>query len=150
MGPRGSPEAAPRAIETPFVIVLDTHVLVWVREGNERLGRRTARRIDRALHDGALAVSAFSFWEIAMLVGAGRMRLRVTVDEFRAATLGAGVLEMPVDGAIAILSTRFGMHGDPADRIILATALQHEASLATADRSLLHLDGGPPLVDASH
>jgi PIN domain nuclease of toxin-antitoxin system len=131
------------------VILLDTHVLVWVREGNERLGRRTSRRIDRALHDGALAISAFSFWEIAMLVDAGRMRLRVTVDEFRAASVGAGVLEIPVDGSIAILSTRLGMHGDPADRIIVATALQLRASLATADSAMLTLEEGPALLDAT-
>lgn len=149
MGACRSSEAPRGAIATSFVILLDTHVLVWAREGNERLGRRTSRRIDRALHDGVLAVSAFSFWEIAMLVDAARMRLRVTVDEFRAATLGAGVLEVPVDGSIAILSTRLGMHADPADRIIVATALQQGASLATADGNLLKLERGPALIDAT-
>ena len=132
------------------MIVLDTHVLIWARQGSDRLGRRTVRRIDRALQDGSLAVSAFSFWEIAMLVRASRLRLRATVDEFRAATLGAGVLELPVDGSIAVLSARLeGMHGDPADRIIVATALTHAATLATADAALLALKGGPVLVDAT-
>jgi PIN domain nuclease of toxin-antitoxin system len=132
------------------VILLDTHVVVWFRQGSERLGKRARRRIDTALREGNLAVSAFSFWEIAMLARGGRLGLRVTVDEFRAATLGAGVLEIPVDGAIAILSTRLsGMHGDPADRLIVASAIVQRAVLATADQSMLAMRGGPSCLDAT-
>jgi PIN domain nuclease of toxin-antitoxin system len=136
--------------ETPIVILLDTHVLVWFRQGSERMGKRARRRIDAALREGVLAVSAFSFWEVAMLARAGRLGLRVTVDEFRTATLGAGVLEVPVDGAIVVLSTRLsGMHGDPADRIIIASAIAQGAILATADENMLAMRGGPACLDAT-
>jgi PIN domain nuclease of toxin-antitoxin system len=132
------------------VILLDTHVLLWLRQGGTRVGRKAAKRIDTALRDGALAVSAFSFLEIAMLVAAKRVGLRVTVDEFRSATMGAGVIEASVDGNIAILSTRLaGMHGDPVDRIIVATAIAHGATLVTADEKILAMRGGPQRTDAA-
>ena len=145
-GPRRG-EATPQ--EPQILILLDTHVLVWTRHGGGRVGRKAARRIDAALRGGTLAVSAFSFWELAMLVAGGRVGLRVTVDEFRAATLGAGVLEIGVDGSIAILSTRLAsMHGDPVDRILVATAIAHGATLVTADQKILAMRGGPAVVDA--
>jgi PIN domain nuclease of toxin-antitoxin system len=110
------------------VILLDTHVLIWVTEGSSRLGRRARRRIEQAFHDGQVATSAFSFWEIGTLMLAGRLRGSRTPDEFRAAVVRAGVVEIPVDGEIAISSTRLaGMHGDPADRLIVATALARGA-----------------------
>jgi PIN domain nuclease of toxin-antitoxin system len=147
VGPGLTEEAFPSA---SAVILLDTHVLVWTRQGSARLGRRASRRIDGALRDGDLAVSAFSFWEIAMLSGAGRLRLSVSVEEFRKASLGAGVREVPVDGGIAILSAQLGgMHGDPADRIIVATALAQDAVLVTADENILRIKGGPKRVDAT-
>jgi PIN domain nuclease of toxin-antitoxin system len=129
------------------MILLDTHVLLWVRQGSARVGRRALRRIEGALRQGELLVSAFSFWELAMLVSAERLGLRVTVDEFRATTLRAGVVEVPLDGAVAILSTSLGLHGDPADRIIVATALAQGAVLATADEKILSMRGGPSMLD---
>lgn len=130
------------------MILLDTHMLLWIRQADRRVGPRVARRIDAALREGALAVSAFTFWEIGTLISAGRVRLRVTVEEFRSATLGAGIVEIPVDGAIAILSTRLsGMHGDPADRIIVATALTTSATLVTADEKILAMRAGPTRLD---
>jgi PIN domain nuclease of toxin-antitoxin system len=131
------------------VILLDTHVLVWVSEGSSRLGTRARRRIERAFHDGQAATSAFSFWEIATLTLAGRLRGSRTPDEFRAAVVRAGVIEIPVDGEIAILSTRLvGMHGDPADRLIVATALARGAVLVTADEKILAMKAGLRCLDA--
>ncbi len=131
------------------MIVLDTHVLIWVTEGSDRLGRRAKRRIERAFHDGQVAVSAFSFWEVATLMTAGRLRGARTAGEFRAAVVRAGVVEIAVDGEIAILSTRLaGLHGDPADRLIVATALARGAVLMTADAKLLAAKAGPERVDA--
>ena len=131
------------------MILLDTHVMLWRAMDDRRLGRRAARRIDAALRSGSLCVSAFSFWEVALLVGAGRVRMRATVDEFRAASLGAGIVEVAVDGKIAIASTQLAaMHADPADRIIVATALDRHATLVTADAKILAMSAGPAYLDA--
>ncbi len=131
------------------MILLDTHAMLWRAMDDRRLGRRAARRIDQALNAGELAVSAFSFWEVGLLVAAGRLQMRATVDEFRLASLAAGITEVPVDGRIAILATRLtGMHSDPADRLIVATALERGATLVTADAKLLALAAGPDCLDA--
>ena len=131
------------------MILLDTHAMLWRATASPRLGRRAARRIDQALNDGELAVSAFSFWEVGLLVVAGRFHMRATAGEFRTASLAAGITEVPVDGKIAILSTQLtGMHSDPADRIIVATALELGATLVTADAKILAMRAGPKCLDA--
>ncbi len=131
------------------MILLDTHVLVWLSEADARLGERARRRIERAFDDGEATASAFSFWEIANLMEARRLRGRRTPEEFRTATLRAGVVEVAVDGEIAILSTRLaGMHPDPADRLIVATALATGATLVTADQKILAMKSGPTRIDA--
>jgi len=59
------------------VILLDTHVLVWLDEANPRLGVDAIEQINIAFHAGEAMVSAISFWEVGMLVKKGRIRLDV-------------------------------------------------------------------------
>lgn len=127
--------------------MLDTHVLVWLAAGAPELGLRTSRLVDRSLRTDSVAVSAFSFWEIAMLVAKGR--LSASPLGLRAASLKSGIVELPLDGLLAIASTSLsGFHGDPADRIIAATALTHGARLVTADARILGWKGGLATQDA--
>lgn len=71
-----------------------------------------------------------------MLEQKGRIRLGMSVAEVRAALLRTNVSEVPVDGVIAMTAARLGIHGDPGDRFIVATALTHGATLMTADESI--------------
>ena len=120
------------------MIVLDTHVLVWLDQGLPNLGPRCRGLADGALEEDALTVSAITFWEVAMLVARKRLALELTVDQWRRDLLAAGLREIPVDGRVGVRAVSLtGLHRDPADRIIAATAELHEASLATADRRLL-------------
>jgi PIN domain nuclease of toxin-antitoxin system len=131
------------------MILLDTHVLVWFALDDKRLGARARRRLQRALREAKVGVSAFSYWEISLLSEAGRLRLDETLDAFRAETLEAGIEEFPLDGKIAILATRLvGMHADPADRIIVATALERGATLVTADAKILAMETRLARLDA--
>jgi len=57
------------------MILLDTHALVWLVEGNERLGPKTLVRINSAHTKGLLSASAITFWEVAMLVEKGRLEI---------------------------------------------------------------------------
>jgi PIN domain nuclease of toxin-antitoxin system len=120
------------------MILLDTHVLVHYESGDRKLGKRARMAIDRALLRDELFASALSFWEVAMLVARGRLTLDTTVSAFRAATLAAGIREEPVDGEIAIAAGELAdRHGDPADRMLVATALVRGLTLLTADAILL-------------
>ena len=120
------------------MILLDTHVLVWLDEGNSRLGADTLLHINSALASGTLAVSAISFWEIAMLVRKNRLEMQLDPGIWRNDLLNSGLREIPMDGAIGIRAAELSrFHGDPADRIIVATALQIAATLVTADQKIL-------------
>lgn len=131
------------------LIVLDTHVLVWLDKGEPRLGGETRRELDKALASGELTVSAISFWETAMLVAKGRLSLPTPVEAWRRQLLDAGLLELPVDGEIGVLAVSLpDLPGDPADRIIVATATRSGATLVTVDERLLAWPGPLPRLDA--
>lgn len=120
------------------MIVLNTHVLVWEDTGDRKLGRKTRALIDRHWVRGRVAVSAISFWETALLQKRRRISLPGPVSEWRPQLLSVGLIEFPIDGAIAIRATNLGgISEDPADRFIAATAIGHEAMLITADEALL-------------
>lgn len=120
------------------MIVLDTHVLLWAAGGDRKLGRKTRALIDRRWADGKLAVPAIAFWEVGLLEARGRVRLSTSVREWRSAVLTAGAVELPLDGNVALRALDLaGLHDDPADRFIVATAVAHEATLVTADERLL-------------
>ena len=128
--------------------LLDTHILIWQEQGDLRLGPQTRRAIARALQEDRAAVSAISFWEVGMRVQKGRLDFLLDLSAWRRDLLNLGLIEIPVDGGIA---TRAGqlpdIHGDPADRIIVATApAGHQ--LVTADGKILGWPGPLNRLDA--
>lgn len=120
------------------MILLDTHTLVWLDEGNPRLGQHSLAIIDQALKSKELYTSSISFWEIAMLVEKGRLTMQMSVETWRKNLIANGLQEIPLTGNIAIQSALLiDFHGDPADRMIVATALESAAALCTADMKIL-------------
>jgi PIN domain nuclease of toxin-antitoxin system len=122
------------------VIVLDTHVLVWIAEGDSRLGEATRKLIEAESENGQILVPAISVWEIAMLVAKGGLGLGQDVRNWvgRALELG-GVSLAELLPAISLESVALpgDFHSDPADRMIVATARYHQSTLFTADRQIL-------------
>ena len=122
------------------MILLDTHVILWLRLGLH-LGQHARTTIDEAWEAGELAVSAMSFWEIALLKSLGRINFPDDIGLWRREQLAQGVIEIPLDGDIGIrANTLTDFHRDPADRIIVATALQGH-QLVTEDRRILEWPG---------
>ena len=120
------------------MILLDTHAALWFTTDSAALGKKSRRITDHALKDGQLAVSAISFWEIALLAIKGRLRMIESATETRRVVLGSGVIEVPLSGEIAVLAGELeNLHADPADRFIAATAIARNALLVTADERLL-------------
>ena len=123
------------------MILLDTHVLLWLRAGDARLGPEARRQIDRAWQSGEVGVSSISFWETALLQEKGRIRLTADVGPWRREQLEQGLIEIPVDGEIGIRAVGLAdFHPDPADRLIVATALDGQR-LITADNRMLNWTG---------
>ena len=131
------------------MLLLDTNALLWVRRGDGRLGRLARREIERAWRMDALAVSAVSFWEVAMLVDKGRIRLSGDIHAWRREHLEQGVVEVPIDGDIGVRAAGLAdFHADPADRLIVATALGGHR-LVTSDRRILGWSGSLRRLDAT-
>ncbi len=119
------------------MIVIDTHIAVWMTTGTA-FGKRSTALVKRALAEENLAVSAISFWEIAMLLAKGRLRALKSATEQRGKVLAAGIRELPLSGELCILAGELeNLHADPADRLIAATAIALDATLVTADERLL-------------
>ena len=129
-------------------MLLDTQVLLWLRLGDSRLGPEARNLIEEVWQLDEIAVSAISFWEVAMLALKGRIRLSESVSTWRLRQLEEGVIEIPLDGATAVRAGLLSeMHGDPADRIIIATALGGH-KLMTADQRILDWPGRVTRLDA--
>ena len=121
------------------MIVLDTHAWVWWVSGQKTLSRRAGRIIEVAANEAAIYVSAISVWEVAQLVARGRLELTMNVESWVAKSAAFPFLHfVPVDNAIAIKSVSLPepLHSDPADRIIIATALLMGFPLITRDRKI--------------
>jgi PIN domain nuclease of toxin-antitoxin system len=120
------------------VIVLDTHAAIWFTTNDSALGKRSLAMAEEALSKDQLAVSAISFWEIAMLIAKGRLTARDPAAEQRSLILAAGIRELALTGDVAVMAVALeNLHNGPSDRFIVATAIAHDAMLMTADKALL-------------
>ena len=120
------------------MILLDTHVLVWLDQGSDRLGKKARRMIEKSYQKEELAIASVSFWEIGMLIEKGRLAFEGSLTEWRVSLLKSGFVELPADGKVALAAASLeNFLGDPVDRLISATALNQEARLVTADDRLL-------------
>jgi PIN domain nuclease of toxin-antitoxin system len=121
------------------VIVLDTHVLVWWVAEPGKLSLRARRAVKTGVAARALVTSAISIFEIATLLRRGRLVLGTDTDRWFHAL--HALPELTVEPVSAEVASAAGacpddFPGDPADRIIAATARVLGAKLVTADRSL--------------
>lgn len=121
------------------MMLLDTNVLLWRTGDDKRLSKQARRAIDQAVDRNAACVSAISLWEMAMLIRKQRIGLGQPLREWSRIAFGSQGLQLvPVDEMIAIDAGELeGIHGDPADRTIIATARAMACPLLTADQAIL-------------
>jgi PIN domain nuclease of toxin-antitoxin system len=123
-------------------LLLDTHVWIWTQEEVSRLGNETTRALVDP--ETSLNVSTVSTLEIARLVALGTIELSGTLDLWVEETLDSlqcSTLEISHEIAAAAYSLPSGLHKDPADHILVATARLHDLTLLTADERILDYDG---------
>ncbi len=118
-------------------LLLDTHIVLWLDSGDERLRPATRQLIETCWQGGgSILVSAVTAWEIALLVDTGRIGLdqpaEIWLDRF---TSRPGIEAVPLGYRAAARS--YGLHHlphcDPGDRLLIATAIELACPLVTYD-----------------
>jgi PIN domain nuclease of toxin-antitoxin system len=130
--PNGSGTLAP--------LLIDTHYWIWLQAGSrERVTPQNIDLVRESAAQGNLFLSVMSVWELGMMESKGRVRLHTSCAQWVEEALAMPGLSLaPLTPAIAVESTRLpgSFHGDPADRIIVATARTMHARLLTSDRNI--------------
>lgn len=121
-------------------LLLDTHVALWLDSGDDRLRASTRGLIDGCWRNGGtIFVSAVSAWEIALLVDTGRIDLDIPVAAWIERFLERpGIEAVPLDHRAASRSYQLHHleHRDPADRLLIATAIELACPLVTYDERI--------------
>jgi PIN domain nuclease of toxin-antitoxin system len=120
------------------VILLDTHVVVWLAFAPNELSRKATSAINEARRTGGgLAISDITLLELATLANKGRIRLNISLESFLIEVESRFVV-LPMTGRVCARAVGLpaAYPKDPADRIIGATALVQGLSLVTVDREI--------------
>ncbi len=129
-----------RRTSDPDLLLLDTHVWLWLVAGSRDLSTEARHTIERAAAAGTLRIAAISLWEIALLASRGRIVLGKSAGLWLGeALVHPGPAIDPLSPQIAIESYALPdvFHRDPADRLIVATARVANAILMTRDQRIL-------------
>jgi len=132
-----------------MTLLLDTHTILWLTEQVPRLGRTARQSCDVALAAGDLAIPTVVVFELGWAMARDRIEGPANLRDWRNRLLSLGVREIGLSAEIAMGAVELeGLHSDPIDRIIVATAVAHDAVLLTADRAILQWSGGLRRQDA--
>lgn len=116
------------------MILLDTHVLIWLASEPGKLSKKASDAIRRASQETGIAISAITLWELAWLASHDRLEITGTVEAF-VEKISSRTAVQPITVKVAVLANQLpaDYSGDPCDRLIGATALAEGMALVTKD-----------------
>jgi PIN domain nuclease of toxin-antitoxin system len=121
-------------------ILLDTHAWIWLFQGSTELSKNVIVKINQTGSQGKVFISAISVWELSMLVAKGRVTLSKSIHQWVEDSLSQPGVNLSLLTPVIAIESSFlpgEFHGDPADRIIVATARINNLILLTRDRKIL-------------
>lgn len=126
-------------------IICDTHILLFWADQPQRLSAPARIALERGIETGSLACADISLWEIAMLYARGRINNHAGIAAaayIQDILTAMDIAVLPISAEIAALAqSELFAHGDPADRLIGATAMAHRLPLISADKQLHQVQG---------
>ena len=119
------------------VILLDTHVLIWLASEPRKLSKKATEAIRKASSEGGIAISAITLWELAWLATHGRIVTGGTPEAF-VERITSRTAILPITPKVAVLANQLPADypGDPCDRLIGATAIAEGIALITKDKEI--------------
>jgi len=123
------------------MILLDTHVWIWFVSNPENLSETARMTIEETISKKSIYISSISTWELALLVNKNRIQLTMSVEDWVAKSEGFPFFKfIPVNNKISIKSVNLPppFHADPADRIIIATAIIEGIPIVTKDQKIIN------------
>ena len=121
------------------MIVLDTHAWIWFISNPDLLSKPANSAVIAAIEDKGILISSISAWELALLVSKKRLKLKLEVTDWIAKSENLPFIQfIPVTNSIGVKSVNLPppLHPDPADRIIIATALSTGSPIVTKDKKI--------------
>ena len=119
------------------MIIIDTHVWIWLVSDPEKLSKKAISAIE---YSKTIGICPISCWEISTKVTNGKLSLDRNIDVWVQQALARPRIKLiAISSEIAVLAGKLGnmgLHGDPADRLIVATAIHHGADLISKDRAI--------------
>ena len=132
-----------------MTVLLDTNVLLRLAADSSEISESFKAEVESLLGDGGVAVSSATFLETTRLHHHQRINLGCHPSVWRQQRLRSGLREIPIDGDVAVESVLLmnsGFHRDPADQMIVATAMLAGMTLATMDTQIIDWAKGTHLV----
>lgn len=123
-------------------LLLDTHILLWLSSGDERLSQPIITTIEKAAQRREIRLSVISLWEVGYLIKRGRITLSRDIKTFWQQTLErlfAQDLAINADDIVQFHKLPENFHGDPGDRFLVSQAITRGLRLITADSKIILL-----------
>lgn len=120
------------------MLLLDTHAWVWYLSDPQQLSTPARTEIEKAVRGAGVCISSISIWEVAFLVGKGRLQFSLNLHEWLRYSESLAFLRViPLDGPVVLRAAELpDFHPDPADRFIVATGLVNRWPVVTRDHRI--------------